>query len=147
MTQLTEPLIEVIASNPSRECRDAIVRALDAYNMANIGDIEDKPDFAVLVRDRAGGDVIGGLYAMDGYGWAFIKFLVVPEGYRGAGLGTRLMAEAEAIARQRGYLGVWLDTFEFQAKPFYEKLGYEVFGQLEGGPGAFARYFFKKRFA
>jgi hypothetical protein len=56
------------------------------------------------------------------------------------------MAEAETIARTRGYIGVWLDTFEFQAKPFYERLGYEVFGQLEGAQGAIARYFLKKRF-
>jgi hypothetical protein len=57
------------------------------------------------------------------------------------------MVEAETIARERGYIGVWLDTFEFQARPFYEKLGYEIFGQLESGPGAIARYFLKKRFA
>lgn len=56
------------------------------------------------------------------------------------------MQEAERIARDRGYVGIWLDTFEFQAKPFYEKLGYTVFGALEGLPGAIPRYFLKKEF-
>ena len=37
-----------------------------------------------------------------------------------------VIEEAESIARQRGYIGLWLDTFEFQARPFYEKLGFTV---------------------
>jgi GNAT superfamily N-acetyltransferase len=83
---------------------------------------------------------------VDGYGWAFVRYLAVPEKYRGLGLGRRLMDEAEKIARARSYIGMWLDTFEFQARPFYEKLGFELFGELEGGPGAVPRYFLKKRF-
>nr|WP_223215835.1 GNAT family N-acetyltransferase [Rhizobium herbae] len=81
-----------------------------------------------------------------GYGWAFVKYLAIPDEYRGQGLGSRLIQEAETLARARGYIGVWLDTFEFQARPFYEKLGYQVFGELEGGPNAIPRYFLKKRF-
>jgi hypothetical protein len=41
---------------------------------------------------------------------------------------------------------LWLDTFSFQARPFYEKLGYEVFGQLEDYPRGHSRYFLQKRF-
>jgi hypothetical protein len=56
------------------------------------------------------------------------------------------MAEAEVFARQRGLLGVWLDTFSFQARPFYEKLGFSVFGTLHDHPAGGARYFMQKRF-
>ena len=38
----------------------------------------------------------------------------------------------------------WLDTFEFQARGFYERLGYTCFGRLEDYPPGFARYFMKK---
>jgi len=139
-------IIDIISENPEPEHRAAIVTALEAYNEANKGSIEDKADFAILIRDPDTQKVVGGLYAVDGYGWAFVKYLAIPDQYRGQGLGSRLIAEAETIARARGYLGVWLDTFEFQARPFYEKLGYEVFGELEGGPNAIPRYFLKKRF-
>lgn len=140
------PIIDIIAENPDPEHRAAIVAPLVAYNEASKGSVEDMADFAILIREPDTGKVVGGLYGIDGYGWAFVKYLAIPDEYRGQGLGSRLIEEAEAIARARGYLGVWLDTFEFQAKPFYEKLGYEVFGQLEGGSNAIPRYFLKKRF-
>jgi hypothetical protein len=44
------------------------------------------------------------------------------------------MREVEAYARRRDCDGVFLDTFEYQALAFYEKLGYEQFGTLEGCP-------------
>jgi GNAT superfamily N-acetyltransferase len=42
-------------------------------------------------------------------------------------VGKALMAQAENIARANGCIGLWLDTYEFQARGFYEKLGFEVF--------------------
>jgi GNAT superfamily N-acetyltransferase len=140
------PIIDIIAENPEPEHRAAIVAQLDEYNEARKGPVEDKADFAILLREPDTQKVVGGLYGVDGYGWAVVKYLAIPEHYRGQGLGSRLIKEAESIARARGYLGMWLDTFEFQAKPFYEKLGYQVFGELEGGPNAIPRYFLKKRF-
>ena len=37
-----------------------------------------------------------------------------------------------------------MDTFSFQARPFYEKLGYRVFGQLPDYPRGQTRYFLAK---
>lgn len=142
---MTKPEIEIVAENPAPEDCAAISRVLGQFNESK-GPADDKPDFAILVRDHETGKVSGGLYGVDGFGWAFIKYLVVPEKYRGMGLGSRLITEAEGIAKARGYIGIWLDTFEFQARPFYEKMGYELFGELEGGPNAVPRYFMKKRF-
>ncbi len=141
---LSAPILDIIPDNPNPDDIRAIVATLDAYNNANSG-MSDRPGFAILVRDPQTRAAAGGLYATDGYGWAFVRYLAVPDQYRGQGLGRRLMDEAEKIARARGYIGMWLDTFEFQARPFYEK-GFELFGELEGGPGAIPRYFLKKRF-
>lgn len=55
------------------------------------------------------------------------------------------MAEAEAIVR--GCHGAWLDTFEFQARPFYEHLGYNCFGTLPEYPKGFSRFFMQKMLA
>jgi GNAT superfamily N-acetyltransferase len=62
---------------------------------------------------------------------------------RGRGVGRELMAQAEARAVERGCHAAWLDTFSFQARGFYEKLGYEEFGTLDYPP-IHKRYFMKK---
>jgi ribosomal protein S18 acetylase RimI-like enzyme len=91
------------------------------------------------------GSAKGGVWGYTAYGWLFIQLLVVPEGSRGSGLGKQLMALAEATAIERNCHDAWLDTHEFQAKGFYEKLGYQQFGQLPDYPPPFARFFLKKR--
>ena len=55
------------------------------------------------------------------------------------------MSTAEKIALDRGCVGSWLTTFPFQARGFYERLGYETFGRLENSPGENIRIFLRKR--
>jgi hypothetical protein len=38
-----------------------------------------------------------------------------------------------------------LDTFEYQARPFYEKLGYQLFGTLDGYPPGYRQFYLCKR--
>jgi GNAT superfamily N-acetyltransferase len=68
----------------------------------------------------------------------------VDDRFRGAGHGSALIEAAEQLARERDCIGVNLDTFEYQARPFYEKLGYTVFGTLEGYPPGYRQFFLAK---
>jgi GNAT superfamily N-acetyltransferase len=102
--------------------------------------------FSVLIRDDKG-EVTGGLHGYQLFDWLFIQYVAVPVALKGRGLGTELMARAEAWARSRGLVGIWLDTFAFQAKPFYERLGFSVFGTIEDHPRGSRRYFLHKRLA
>lgn len=139
------PIVEIIAENPSADIHDTIDTALTAFNAEMRGFEPETPDFAVVLRDPQTNAVIGGLYGTDDYGWTYIKFLLVPKSCRGMGLGAELLAAAEEIARKRGSIGVWLGTFAFQARAFYERQGYVLFGELEGEGGAIPLYFMKKR--
>jgi len=76
-------------------------------------------------------------------GWLFIKYLWVHDDLRSLGFGRELMARAEERALERGCHSAWLDTFSFQARGFYEKLGYEEFGILDYPPNH-KRHFIKK---
>lgn len=129
---------------PSETERLAILAPLRAYNASQAGDPKVRPLALLLTADD--GETVGGLWGSMGYDWLFVELLAVPAASRGQGLGSALMAEAERIAREGGCVGVWLDTFEFQARGFYEKLGFEVFGILEDHPVGSRRYFLKKRF-
>jgi GNAT superfamily N-acetyltransferase len=124
------------------EIRKAIVAPLVEYNSSQAGPSQNRP-IAVLVRDHAN-TVIGGLWGHTGYEWLFTQLLVVPAGLRGRGIGTEIMQLAEREAVQRGCHGAWLDTFEFQARGFYERIGYKCFGELPNYPKGFSRYFMQK---
>jgi len=122
--------------------RNAIVRPLIAYNSSQTG-ISDHRPLIVVLRDEQG-EVVGGLWGRTGYGWLYVELLVVPESLRGKRIGTELLARAETEARARECANVWLDTFEFQARGFYERLGYRCFGELAEYPPGFSRYFMTK---
>ena len=125
--------------------RQAIAAPLVAYNDAQAGPGNSRA-LVIAVRDGAGA-VVGGLWGWTSYEWLFTQLLVVPEALRGGGIGRRLMQLAEDEAIARGCRGAWLDTFEFQARGFYEGIGYEVFGEIPDYPPGYARFFLRKRFA
>ena len=66
------------------------------------------------------------------------------EALRGQGLGRQVMNAAEEWAREKGLVGIWLDAFDFQARPFYERQGYRLFATLEDYPPGQQRFFLRK---
>ena len=120
-----------------------VVRGLLAFNEARLGPSGEQP-VKFVVRDSAG-TVLGGILGHTRWSWLYIAKLWVDDRVRGQRLGTRLMAAAEDLAQSRGCTDVSLDTFDYQARPFYEKLGYELFGTLEGYPPGSRQYYLRKR--
>ncbi|MCH8684115.1 GNAT family N-acetyltransferase [Pedomonas mirosovicensis] len=133
----------VLSTSPTDDMYDAIVGPLVDYNTRVAGPSR-KELIALLLKEPKTKRPVGGLWGQFGYDWLFVELLVVPEHLRGGGYGTKLMQEAERIAMDRGAAGIWLDTFSFQARGFYEKLGFSVFGELPGHPRGGARYFMSK---
>lgn len=121
----------------------AIIAPLAAHNDAAAG--PSKRHTIALVHRDASGAIAGGLWGEIGYRWLFIKYLALPPEARGHGHGRTLMRAAEAEAQRLGCIGIWLDTFSFQARGFYEKLGYGVFGTIDDYPPGEARFFLSKR--
>lgn len=123
--------------------RIAEVRAgLMAYNEAAVG-VADVRQLAWYLRDAAG-TLRGGLVGYSAWHWLMIDLLWVDAAARGQGYGRALLAQAECAAREAGCVAVRLDTYEFQARPFYEHHGYEVYGVLEGYPANTRTYYMKK---
>jgi GNAT superfamily N-acetyltransferase len=91
------------------------------------------------------GKLIAGITAtLYCWGILYTDALWVHEQHRHRGLGTKLLRNLEEEAKKKGCTLSHLDTFDFQGKAFYEKLGYELFGILDECPPGHQRYFLKK---
>ena len=89
--------------------------------------------WTVLGREGVeGGLAIDGLHA-SGEG-AHLRWFILSGPVRGKGFGNRLMEEALAFCRERGYPRTFLWTFEglHAARHLYEKFGFRVAEQREG---------------
>ena len=143
--------------NPPIELLRSVNRGLDAYNRTRIGDYT-WVRLGIFAYDGAGEDssedgsenggeqrkLIGGLFGDLVWDWLHIESLWVDEAYRGRGVGGALMRRAEEMARTQGIVNIHLETTSFQALPFYQKLGYELFAELPNKPKGASWYYLKK---
>ncbi len=121
----------------------AISQFLNDYN-ADQGLVYNPVPLSVFIRDQ-NGVVLAGLTGSTHWGWLRIKLLAVGKANRRAGLGGQLLAAAEKEAIERGCKFAFVDTFTFQAAPFYEKNGYERFAELDDYPAGEKRIFLRKK--
>jgi GNAT superfamily N-acetyltransferase len=121
----------------------AIREMLRDYNARFIG----RPSWVpvVLTALDCDDELVGGLVGEYGLGWLHVTMLAVAPERRRTGIGAQLLELAEQWARSRGALGVNLDTIEFQALAFYERLGYRKFGEQADNPPGYTRYYLEKR--
>ena len=130
-----------LESEPADAVRVTVLEGLRAYNRLHV----PAPGFQPLVlASRADDVIVAGLIGETGWEWLHIDLLWVAEKYRRCGLGRRLLHAAEREAWLRGARRAWLDTFDFQAKPFYERVGYVAFGAQEDYPPGHTRFFLRK---
>lgn len=131
---MDEPLHITTDERPAETDRKDLIRKLVAHNEAAAGPERHEPLAVFARRGGPGGEIVGGAEGYTHWGWLFVSHLWVHESLRGQDLGTRLLANIEEAARRRGAVAVYLDTYSFQARGFYEKRGYTLFGELPDYP-------------
>jgi ribosomal protein S18 acetylase RimI-like enzyme len=101
----------------------------------------------VIAAATPGNKIIGGLVGQTcpNWRWARITMLWVEEPYRTQGIGRKLLRAAEVEAARQGCHYMQLETFSFQARGFYEKDGYVVFGEQEDFPPGHRRFYLSKK--
>lgn len=126
--------------------QEELLQQLRIYNSQFIDFSRVGNDIAVYARDE-GGKMRGGLIGNRQGEWLNIKYLWVSDEKRGSGLGRQLMDAAEGEARRQGCRHALVDTFSFQARPFYEKQGYKLEMTLNDFPyPGIQRHYLSKAF-
>ena len=142
---MTPPLGTKIDDQPSADEERVIQQGLVAFGDAHTPPRNYRPIRLALRTNE--GKVIGGMLGSIVWNWLQIDVLWVTEDARGLGHGRALLERAEQLAREAGCRHARLDTFDFEARGFYEKLGYSVYGELVGFPGGHSQFHLRKTFA
>ncbi|QMR76009.1 GNAT family N-acetyltransferase [Enterobacter sp. RHBSTW-00175] len=111
--------------NVTQQEKDELLTGLRAYNGQFLDLMTFSSDIGVYVRDDKG-VMLGGLIGVRKGDWLNIDFLWVSDSVRGSGVGSQIIKTAEDEARRKGCKHALVDTASFQARPFYEKLGYRL---------------------
>ncbi|EAY28293.1 GNAT family N-acetyltransferase [Microscilla marina] len=122
-----------------------VLEGVNAYNLQQVPALADLWTPLEFVATDNNGNTLGGVLGGVGY-WngLEIKVLWVSEDYRHQGIGGQLMAHIEQMAQAKGATLAMLDTFDFQAKDFYLKQGYNLVGTIDNFPKGHQRYYFSK---
>jgi len=131
-----------LEDDPDDKTLTAMLAGLRAFNADAVSGVTSHR-ITAAIRDDDGalhGGVIGRLAGDSVY----VEAVWADDAARGQGLGTEAMRLVEDEARRLGAREAWLYTMSFQAKPFYEKLGYTQFAELPWMGGRHARHFMRK---
>lgn len=139
------PLRIVVEPHAPEHLKQVVQEGLGLYNVAVTG-LADYYPVAIFLKDE-NDEILGGVIGHIWGKWLSIAYLWVAEPIRGQSYGTKLLMAAENYGRERGCRNAHLSTFSFQARPFYEKLGYEVFAALEDYPPGHTHYYLRKQLA
>lgn len=121
--------------------RERVLDWLDEHGRAAGVEFAQKP-FALSAE--IDGRPVGGLVGSTNLGWLHVSLLAVSPEARRSGVGRLLLDAAEALARERGCHGAWLDTYDHQGPDYYPRLGWEMFGELPDFPKGGFRRFYRK---
>lgn len=134
-----------LAEHPSPAELGHVAAQVRSFNRSVAGHEPPRP-VGCFLRD-CDGRIVGGA---TGHLWGrsvHVDALWVDESLRGQGHGAALLAQLEAYAAARGHLLAYVETLSYQARPFYERQGYRVFGELEGIAEGCTFYFLRKDLA
>jgi GNAT superfamily N-acetyltransferase len=128
----------------SFDVQEIVNRGIHTHASAAIGLPEQMWFAANFFLRNDEGEIVGGALGNTWGLWLYVSDVWVDHSLRGKGYATKLMTAIEQLAIERGCRNSYLDTFSFQARPLYEKLGYNVYGTLENHPKGHSHYFLKK---
>ena len=134
--------IEVL-EQPDNDLIDFLDKKIKEMNWQN-WEVSERLPLAVQIKDDEG-VVIAGAAARTFGDWLLLDTLWVSENLRGQDVGSKILAKIEDAGKARGCKKCFLETLHFQAKPFYERKGYQIEWVQENYPRTGCQYFMVKQ--
>lgn len=131
-----------IDDSPSESDIQFLLSQLAEFNKKYI-EVKTRVPLAIWCKNEKQ-EVIGGATGNTFGKWLEIKYLWVEESQRKNKVGTTIIQKIEEVAKARGCCYVFVDTYDFQAKPFYLKNGYTEAFVLSEYPLTGKRYYLTK---
>lgn len=88
----------------------------------------------VNLKEEVDGRFMAGASARIYWGCMSIDKIFIEEGSRKSGIGSKLLQELIKIAKEKECKFIFLTTYSFQARNFYEKFGFYIIGELKDYP-------------
>ena len=134
--------MQVILENTESQKSQEIGDLIRSYNRSKREKAESEPLNLYVEDDK--GELMAGLVAETFGNWLEIEYLFVKEEFRGQGIGSQLLQQAESEAKKRNCRYVFVNTYQFQAPNFYQKQGYEEVLTLTDYPYTGQRHYYQK---
>ena len=135
-----------ITTNPNEQDAKTISQGIIDFNYSKIPDlepIEKEVKFSVFAKNKTK-NIVGGIRAICFWNTLHIELLWLSESSRGKGIGKELIESAENFAKENGCEKVFVETTSWQAKPFYEKVGYKHIATLNDRPKGHSSHYLTK---
>lgn len=129
--------------DPTASDEAFVKEQLGRWNIRVTGHDDYSPAYFFL-RDHEN-HIRGALLSYVWAKWLHVETFWLEEDIRRQGWGTKMLEEAHAIGREKGAEAAWLDTFSWQARPFYERFGYEAIFEIPDMPPGHSRIYMVKR--
>ena len=138
------PDVHIVLTDAPTDADEAVIDGgLADFNAEQAGARDWRP-LAVLARDPATGQTIGGILGRTSLGLLFVDLVYLPRALRGQDIGSRMLDMAEQEAVRRGCRSGALVTITFQAPGFYQRHGWREFGRVPCDPPGTFRVFMSK---
>ena len=142
----------IIKKDDNNDVENYVKLELHKYNQKNCKYIRENSSYAH--NNKINGDfiiydkntIIGGALGQIIWGWYYLSDFYINEEYRNQGIGTQIIDKIEQFAKENNALGVRIDSWNFQAPKFYQKLGYKVWGKFKDCPPGTTHYYMFKKF-
>lgn len=140
---MTEDLRLEFETDPSTSDEAFVKHELGQWNLRVTGYHDYAPAYFFVrgAENRIRGALLSYVWGK----WLHIDIFWLDEDIRRTGWGTRMLEAAHQIGRDKGAQAAWLDTFSWQARPFYERFGYQAVFEVQDFPPGHSRIFMCKR--